>query len=191
MRARCVVCTSALQHRTVVVLACRELRHLSNSASVWRQCHERIFGDAPPPDWSAATVRRLCRRSELKAARWLEAHPQVRGGEVGGGPLHLPAVNTLQLAGFRQHAKKQLVSTLHALYLLFIIVPAPVHTTRRLRWVQPAQVPCKWMSPRWSVLMGGCSGCGAMPRAGGLQHSRDIQVGFIVKQCGGADRHCT
>lgn len=64
---------------------------------MWRLCHQRVFGESPPPDWSTATVRRLCRRSELKAARWVEAHPQVgrraqcvpymcRGEDMSGSP---------------------------------------------------------------------------------------------------------
>jgi hypothetical protein len=39
-----------------------------------------LHGEAPPPAWSAPAVRRACRRSELRAARWLEAAAPRRSG---------------------------------------------------------------------------------------------------------------
>ncbi|KAJ9533809.1 hypothetical protein QJQ45_026901, partial [Haematococcus lacustris] len=55
----------------------RWLRQLALQASVWQQCHWHIWGEAPDTKLDSATVRRLCRRSELKAARWRDAWPQV------------------------------------------------------------------------------------------------------------------
>ncbi len=69
-------------------LARRWLHTLCAAPSVWRHCHDALFGDAPPADWSQPTVRRLCRRSELRAARWLEARPQV----TAVGPLGTTAL---------------------------------------------------------------------------------------------------
>lgn len=36
-----------------------------------------LWGEAPPAQWTTAMVRRVCRRSELRAARWREAQLQV------------------------------------------------------------------------------------------------------------------
>lgn len=43
---------------------------------LWRCQYSHLFGDPPCDDWSEATLRRMCRRSELRAARWLDAEVQ-------------------------------------------------------------------------------------------------------------------
>jgi hypothetical protein len=64
--------------REVCMLArvSRGLRRVASAPCVWRERHAALFGASPPhgpgaPD--AALVRRSVRRSELRAARWLEA----------------------------------------------------------------------------------------------------------------------
>lgn len=43
-----------------------------------------LFGEEPSHEWNGPTVRRMCRRSELKAARWLDADVQVWAGRRKG-----------------------------------------------------------------------------------------------------------
>ncbi|KXZ53689.1 hypothetical protein GPECTOR_6g606 [Gonium pectorale] len=52
---------------------CRWLRGLSADLAVWRSQYGALFGVAPEPGLGAAVLRRMCRRSQLRAARWLEA----------------------------------------------------------------------------------------------------------------------
>ncbi|GAX84708.1 hypothetical protein CEUSTIGMA_g12130.t1 [Chlamydomonas eustigma] len=54
----------------------RWLRELTTRPELWRLHHHKIFGEEPASNQNAATVRRLCRRSEIKAARWIEAEVQ-------------------------------------------------------------------------------------------------------------------
>ncbi len=69
--------------RDVCMLArvSRALRRAASAPAVWILRYTEIFGGAPPqsPGSSAAEAalvqRRACRRSELRAARWLEASP--------------------------------------------------------------------------------------------------------------------
>ncbi len=51
----------------------RYLRGLAASTDLWQQQYVAIFGEQAPQRFDAATVRRMCRRSELRAARWLQA----------------------------------------------------------------------------------------------------------------------
>ncbi|GLC60336.1 hypothetical protein PLESTB_001601200 [Pleodorina starrii] len=53
---------------------CRWLRQLAADPSVWRAQFAALWGAQPEPSLGAAVVRRMCRRSQLRAARWLEAH---------------------------------------------------------------------------------------------------------------------
>ncbi len=81
--------------RDVCVLARvnRWLRELSLHPQLWRQKYVQLFGEEPPGAGGAAAVRRLCRRSELKAARWLEAEVKVmlmtRGGRESDHDLRV------------------------------------------------------------------------------------------------------
>lgn len=52
------------------------LRQLAGDHAVWTAQYEGLWGEAPQAGWNTAMVRRTCRRSELKAARWLEAELQ-------------------------------------------------------------------------------------------------------------------
>ena len=56
----------------------RWLRELSGYPKLWREQYVRIFGEEPLAGLNGPTVRRMCRRSEIKAARWLEAEVEVR-----------------------------------------------------------------------------------------------------------------
>ena len=51
----------------------RWLRQLTGYGHLWRGHYLRLFGEEAPGNLNGATVRRMCRRSEIKAARWLEA----------------------------------------------------------------------------------------------------------------------
>ena len=51
----------------------KALRRAVSAPVVWRARHETLFGVAPGRDADAQTLRRACRRSELRAARWLDA----------------------------------------------------------------------------------------------------------------------
>ena len=62
----------------VGVQPCRWLRELSGYPKLWREQYVRIFGEEPLASLNGPTVRRMCRRSEIKAARWLEAEVEVR-----------------------------------------------------------------------------------------------------------------
>ncbi|KAG2499771.1 hypothetical protein HYH03_002068 [Edaphochlamys debaryana] len=70
--------------------ACRWLRTLASDASVWRAAHEGLWGRAPDATLPTAVVRRQCRRSQLRAARWLEA-------AVGAAPFPPPSTTCLQM----------------------------------------------------------------------------------------------
>ena len=63
--------------------ACRWLRALASDPAVWRCQYESLWGRPPEPGLGAAVVRRMCRRSQLRAARWVEARVQVRAGRGG------------------------------------------------------------------------------------------------------------
>eukprot|EP00873_Tetraselmis_striata_P041938 jgi/Tetstr1/462202/TSEL_007265.t1 len=66
----------------VGALGTRELCMLSRTSSwhrdliavnnVWDSCHRALFGKPPEDNWDTATVKRVCRRSDLRASRWLE-----------------------------------------------------------------------------------------------------------------------
>ena len=56
----------------------RWLRELSSYPKIWTEHYVSIFGEDPQASLNGATVRRMCRRSEIKAARWLEADIEVR-----------------------------------------------------------------------------------------------------------------
>ncbi|WIA31181.1 hypothetical protein OEZ86_001186 [Tetradesmus obliquus] len=56
----------------------RTLRGLAARPFLWSTAYARLFGTAPPGDWSAQTVKRLCRRSELRASRWVEADVELK-----------------------------------------------------------------------------------------------------------------
>jgi hypothetical protein len=47
----------------------RSLKALAARACVWDGAYTRLFGLPPPTEYSVTTVKRLCRRSELKASR--------------------------------------------------------------------------------------------------------------------------
>ena len=51
----------------------RWLHQLSSTPALWYEQYVRIFAEPAPATFNAATVRRMCRRSEIRAARWLEA----------------------------------------------------------------------------------------------------------------------
>ena len=51
----------------------KALRRAVSASTVWRDVHQRLLGVSPPQDMDAAALRRACRRSELRAARWLDA----------------------------------------------------------------------------------------------------------------------
>lgn len=55
----------------------RWLRQLASTAELWQHQYEVLFGEKPSDQWNFATLKRLCRRSELRAARWLEAEVVV------------------------------------------------------------------------------------------------------------------
>lgn len=75
-------CWLAVLHSLAVREVCmmgrvnRWLYELSNFPDLWSDQYKRIFGEDPQPGHNAATVRRMCRRSEIRAARWLEADVQ-------------------------------------------------------------------------------------------------------------------
>eukprot|EP00878_Enallax_costatus_P006944 GHUV01007277.1.p1 GENE.GHUV01007277.1~~GHUV01007277.1.p1 ORF type:complete len:604 (+),score=213.23 GHUV01007277.1:1623-3434(+) len=60
---------------------CRALKALAARSFLWSAAYERLFGTAPPSEWSEPTIKRLCRRSELRASRWLDA--DVEGHAAG------------------------------------------------------------------------------------------------------------
>eukprot|EP00955_Chlamydomonas_euryale_P013391 144381-Chlamydomonas_euryale.AAC.2 len=71
-----MVVLSELPVREVCMMgrANRELRGLAGSAPLWASQYSRLFGQPPSPRLGGgAAVRRMCRRSEIRAARWLEA----------------------------------------------------------------------------------------------------------------------
>ena len=51
----------------------KALRRAVAAPAVWRFRHEALLGVSPARDLDAANLRRICRRSELRAARWLDA----------------------------------------------------------------------------------------------------------------------
>eukprot|EP00775_Hariotina_reticulata_P004959 gene4959-5200_t len=61
-------------------LGVRELCYISrvSRSFLWSCAYERLFGQAPPSEWSFPTLKRMCRRSELRAGRWLEAEVEAR-----------------------------------------------------------------------------------------------------------------
>ena len=59
------------------IIPIRWLRELSGYPKLWTEHYARIFGEEPQATLNGATVRRMCRRSEIKAARWLEAEIKV------------------------------------------------------------------------------------------------------------------
>jgi hypothetical protein len=80
--------------REVCMLArvSKALRRCAFSPAVWRERHEALFGcatPAPAPGASAAdagtVLRRVCRKSDLRAARWLESH--IRESTLGGAAV--------------------------------------------------------------------------------------------------------
>ncbi|PNH06146.1 Cell division control protein 4 [Tetrabaena socialis] len=68
----------------------RWLRQLASDPAVWRAQHQALWGTAPEAQLPAAVVRRMCRRSQLRAARWLEA--AVRPAAMG-----FPSTTCLQM----------------------------------------------------------------------------------------------
>ncbi|GIL53528.1 hypothetical protein Vafri_9114 [Volvox africanus] len=69
---------------------CRWLRQLVADPAVWRSQYCALWGAHPDPGLSAAVVRRMCRRSQLRAARWLEAH-------VGSAAMGFASTTCLQM----------------------------------------------------------------------------------------------
>jgi len=68
----------ACDTRSICMLARSEarLRALSLAErSVWEGVHARLFGRSAGVEVDTRTLRRLCRRSELAAARWVDAAP--------------------------------------------------------------------------------------------------------------------
>lgn len=64
----CVLCAlPSLHHRHSPTH--RSLKALAARACVWDGAYQRLFGTPPPSEYSVTTVKRLCRRSELKASR--------------------------------------------------------------------------------------------------------------------------
>lgn len=56
--------------------ASRNLRALAvNTPGLWALQYKDLNGEAAPDSWTTQAVRRACRRSELRAARWLQAAP--------------------------------------------------------------------------------------------------------------------
>lgn len=66
---------SQVATRDLCRMACvnQWLRSLAAAPELWRCQYAQLFGAPPAPEWNTATVRRMCRRSELKAAAWAEA----------------------------------------------------------------------------------------------------------------------
>ncbi|KAG2429919.1 hypothetical protein HXX76_010699, partial [Chlamydomonas incerta] len=56
---------------------CKWLRALAADPVVWRSQHEALWGRPPEAGLGPAVVRRMCRRSQLRAARWVEARVQA------------------------------------------------------------------------------------------------------------------
>ncbi|KAG2442093.1 hypothetical protein HYH02_009582 [Chlamydomonas schloesseri] len=56
---------------------CKWLRALASDPVVWRCQYESLWGRSPEPGLGPAVVRRMCRRSQLRAARWVEARVQA------------------------------------------------------------------------------------------------------------------
>ncbi|GBF92172.1 hypothetical protein Rsub_05254 [Raphidocelis subcapitata] len=71
----------------------RGLRSLAvHTAPLWAALCAEVTGDAPPAEWGAAALRRACRRTELRAARWLDAGvSRSSGGFVGTACVALDA----------------------------------------------------------------------------------------------------
>ena len=69
---------------------CSSLKALAGSRSLWAEQYIRLCGQDVPQEWSGATIKRLCRRSELRAARWLDAVPETSScGAPGTSCLQL------------------------------------------------------------------------------------------------------
>ncbi|KAI8463881.1 MAG: hypothetical protein J3K34DRAFT_133697 [Monoraphidium minutum] len=68
-----------------VARASRALRGLAvNAPTLWAAAYRDLHGEPAPEAWATQAVRRACRRSELRAARWLEASaPRCSGGFPG------------------------------------------------------------------------------------------------------------
>ena len=63
----------------------RGLRALAvHTAPLWSALLAEVTGDDPPPEWGAAALRRACRRTELRAARWLDARAAASSGGFAG-----------------------------------------------------------------------------------------------------------
>ncbi|KAF6256972.1 Mad3/BUB1 homology region 1-domain-containing protein [Scenedesmus sp. NREL 46B-D3] len=62
----------------------RTLRGLAARPFLWSTAYERLFGAMPPADWSGQTVKRLCRRSELRSSRWVEADVELKSVGLAG-----------------------------------------------------------------------------------------------------------
>jgi hypothetical protein len=80
----------------------RGLRRAASAPCVWRERHAALFGAAPPPGSSAsdaALVRRCVRRSELRAARWLEA--DAVQSPLGGAAVCIALDDTKAACGER------------------------------------------------------------------------------------------
>ena len=82
------------------------LRRVASSLPVWRRQYERLFGNSPDMSPSrsemehAAILRRTCRRSALRAARWLDAVPTET--ELGGASCCLALDATKAVCGERE-----------------------------------------------------------------------------------------
>ncbi|EFJ47152.1 hypothetical protein VOLCADRAFT_92304 [Volvox carteri f. nagariensis] len=69
---------------------CRWLRQLAGDPGVWRAQYCSLWGSPPEHGLTAGVVRRMCRRSQLRAARWLEAR-------VVTSTLGFPSTTCLQM----------------------------------------------------------------------------------------------
>ena len=82
------------------------LRRVASSLPVWQRHYEKLFGIPPELPASrtegehAAILRRTCRRSALRAARWLDAIPTET--ELGGASCCLAVDVTKAVCGERE-----------------------------------------------------------------------------------------
>lgn len=82
------------------------LRRIASSLPVWQRHYEKLFGTPPELPVSrtesehAAILRRTCRRSALRAARWLDAVPTET--ELGGASCCLAVDATKAVCGERE-----------------------------------------------------------------------------------------
>ena len=75
----------------------KQLRRAVGARSVWARRHETLFGSVPDAD--AQTLRRACRRSELRAARWLDA--ECNAAPLGGAAVCVALDDTKVALGER------------------------------------------------------------------------------------------